>query len=234
MAITVWAGVGWRGAFFAALSALLLYACNSASEIVPPALNPHATKRVTIRVFAPPSLKIKLKEMWRPNTHPFITSGACDLPGGMRGPLYVPVILKWDGTSYVGTFLEDRYLPSKCDWGLFGLVSDTPDELAAVYYSDFLYPKNPTWNASDRSAELWCGISPAPNTPRVEICASLGYFAMFSTHFPPAWLLAVKESDVKLAQEGALGSLFITPNAKFVELHYRNFDAEARAANGNE
>jgi hypothetical protein len=231
MAITVWAGIGWRGAFFAALSALLLCACNSASEITPPDLNPHATKRVTIRVFAPPSLKIKLKEMWTPNTHPFITSGACDLPGGTQWPIYVPVILKWDGASYVGSFLEDRYLPSKCDWGLFGLVSDTLDDPAAVSYSDFLYPKNPTWNASDRSTEIWCGINPAPNTPRVETCGSLSYFAMFSNHFPPAWRLAVKEADAKFGQDGGM---FITPNAKSVELHYRDFDAEARAANGNE
>lgn len=109
MANTTWAGIGWSRGLSAALSTLLLCACDSA--VVPPYLNPHPTKWVTIRVFAPSTLKIQRTEAWNPNSHPFGAAAACNLPGGMRTPLYVPVALRWDGSSYVGRFLEDRYLP---------------------------------------------------------------------------------------------------------------------------
>jgi hypothetical protein len=65
MPIRVRAGIGWSRPFFAALSALLLCACDSA--IVPPDINPHPTKWVTIRVFAPSTLKVQLNEAWAPN-----------------------------------------------------------------------------------------------------------------------------------------------------------------------
>jgi hypothetical protein len=130
---------GWPRVFLAAFSTLLLFACDSDSVVVPPHLNPHPAKQVILRVFAPPTLKIQLNEEWVPNSHPFFSSGACNLPGGMHTPLYVPVVLKWDGTSYVGSFLEDRYLPSRCDWSFGGLSSFAPSRDTPVIYSDFPY-----------------------------------------------------------------------------------------------
>jgi hypothetical protein len=230
MPIRVWAGIGWSRPFFAALSALLLCACDSA--IVPPDINPHPTKWVTIRVFAPSTLKVQLNEAWAPNQHPFGTAAACNLPGGMKTPLYVPVALKWDGASYVGSFLEDRYLPSRCDWGFGGVFTDSPSADTTVIYLDMLSPAYPVQNESDRSGEFWCGIDPAPEQPRVEVCSSLDYFAQYSDHFPPAWRAAatVAPANYKFNE----GVLFITPNAKSVELHYHDHDAEARAANGTQ
>lgn len=227
MANGIWTGIEPPGILLAGLSTMLLCACDSV--IVAPHLNPHPTKWVTIRVFAPQSLKIQLSEGWSPNSHPFFSSGACNLPGGVQTPLYVPVVLKWNGTSYVGSFLEDRYLPSRCDWSFNGLISFAPSHDTTVIYSDFSYQANPTFNTSDRSTELWCGIDPAPKDLPVEVCIFLSYFAKYSSHFPRQWLPAAAESEARVAQ-GREGNLFITPNAKSVELHYRDFDAEARAA----
>src|ERR1700728_815710 len=165
------------GPLFAVLSTLLLCACDSA--IVPPHLNPHPTKRVTIRVFAPSTLKIQLNEAWDPNSHPFGTVAACNLPGGLKTRLYEPVALRWDGTSYVGSFLEDRYLPSRCDWTFGGVFATSPSLGIAVMYSDMLSAAFPVENESDRSGEVWCGIDPGPKQRRVEVCTSLDYFAKY-------------------------------------------------------
>jgi hypothetical protein len=78
---------------------------------------------------------------------------------------------------------------------------------------------------------LWCGVDPAPQDRHHEVCIFLSYFAQYSDHFPRAWLPAAAKSDARYA-EGSEGTLFITPNAKSVELRYRDYDAEARAANG--
>lgn len=227
-------GTRWSRALLAALSALLLCACDSA--IVPPDLNPHPTKWVTLRVFAPSSLKLRLAELWAPNRHPFGTVAACNLQGGMKKPLYVPVTLRWDGTSYVGGFLEDRYLPSRCDWGFMGIMSTSPSLDGAVMYMEFPVPAFPTVNESDRRSDLWCGINPAPPPP--EVCIFLGYFAKYSHHFPQAWRALVAAQDAAAVTPPNFrfdhGQVVITPNAKYVELHYHDYDAEARAANGNQ
>jgi hypothetical protein len=221
-----------RKSFFAIILTLLLCACDS--PIVPPHLNPHPTKAVTIRVFAPTSLKIQLSETWGPNAHPFFSSGACNLPGGMRTPLYVPVVLKWDGTSYVGSFLMDRYLPSRCDWIFGGVFATYPSSGIAVIYSDMQSPAHPVENKSDRSGEIWCGIDPAPKQRRVEVCSFLDYFAKYSDHFPQAWRAAAAAAVAPGNVNFDIGIVFITPNAKSVELHYHDYDAEARAANGSQ
>jgi hypothetical protein len=232
MTISVSRGIGCAGLFFLVLSTLVLCACDSA--IVPPHLNPHPTKSVTIRVFAPPSLKIQLNEAWEPNSHPFFSSGACNLPGGMRTHLYVAVILKWDGTSYVGSFLEDRYLPSRCDWSFGGVFATSPSLGTTVIYSDMLSAAYPVLNDSDRSGEMWCGIDPGPKQLRIEVCTALDYFAKYSDHFPQPWraaaVAAVAPGNFRFNQ----GVLFITPNAKSIELHYHDYDAEARAENGHQ
>jgi hypothetical protein len=232
MAISVWGGIGWPKPFFAMLSTLMLCACDSA--IVPPHLNPHPTKWVTIRVFAPSTLKIQLEEAWMPNSHPFGTSAACNLPGGMKTPLYVPVVLKGDGTSYVGSFLEDRYLPSRCDWSFGGVFATSPSRDTTVIYSEMPSPAYPAQNASDRIGEIWCGIDPAPKQPRVEVCSFLDYFAKYSDHFPQAWRAAAAAAVAPGNFEFNQGVVFITPNAKSVELHYHDYDAEVRAATGNQ
>lgn len=228
MPITVWLATRWRRPIVVMLSTLLLCACDS--PIVPPNPNPHPTKWVTIRVFAPPSLKVELDEMWTPNSHPVFSSGACNLPGGMRTPLYVPVALKWNGISYVGSFLEDRYLPSRCDWGFDGLRSFAPSDDVPVIYSASSFRGDSAYDAADRSVQLWCGVDPAPKSRRVEVCIFLSYFAKYSDHFPRAWRRAATNPERSWHEaEG-----FITPKTKSVELYYRDFDAEARAANANQ
>jgi hypothetical protein len=230
MAIMVGPGIGWSRAFFATLlTTLLLCACDSA--IVPPYLNPHPTKWLTIRVFAPSTLKIQLNEDWMPNSHPFGPSGACNLPGGMKTPLYVPVVLRWDGTSYVGSFVEDRYLPSRCDWSFGGIFAISPSVGTTVIYSDMPSAAYPVENGSDRSGEVWCGIDPGPKQRRAEVCSSLDYFEKYSDHFPQAWRAAAAVAPANFNFDE--GVLFITPNAKSVELHYHDYDAETRAMNGN-
>ena len=211
---------------------MLLCACDSA--VVPPALNPHPAKSVMIRVFAPTSLKIELSEMWTPNAHPFGTMASCNLKGGMKTPLYVPVALKQDGASYVGSFSEDRYLPSRCDWIFDGLVATSPSKDVVVNYSEMLSPAFPVLNESDRSAEVWCGIDPVPTEPHVEVCSSLHFFAQYSDHFPQAWRAAAAAAVAPENYKFNEGTLAISPNAKFVELHYHDYDAEVVAANGNQ
>jgi hypothetical protein len=148
----------------------------------------------------------------------------------MRIPLSVPLHLTWNGKNYVGRFLEDRYLPSRCDWGFDGLRSSAPSNDVPVIYSAPWNGEDPTYDATDRSIQLWCGIDPAPKSRRVEVCTSLSYFAEYSDHFPRAWRRATTNPERSWHEaEG-----FIGPNAKTVELHYRNFDAEARAANANQ
>jgi hypothetical protein len=213
------------------LPTLLLCACDS--PILPPDLNAHPTKSVTIRVFAPASLKIELNELWHANAHPFGTMAACNLKGGMKTPIYVPVTLKQDGGSYVGSFLEDRYLPSRCDWIFEGLFATSPSHDVVVMYSEMLSQAFPVENETERSGEVWCGIDPVPTEPHVEVCSSLDYFAQYSNHFPPAWraaaAAAVDPKNFKFNQ----GNLSITPGARSVELHYHDYDSEVQAATGN-
>ena len=232
MRITALAGIRCSCSFLAMLSSLLLCACDSA--IGPPGLNPHPTKWVTIRVFAPSTLKIQLNEVWTPNSHPFGLYGACNLPGGMKTPLYVPVALRWDGTSYVGSFLEDRYLPSRCDWSFLGVFATSPSLGTAVSYSDMVDAAYPVINGSDRSGEVWCGIDPAPKQQHVEVCSFLNYFALYSGHFPQAWRAAAAAAVAPANFKFNEGVLFITPNTKSVELNYHDYDAEAQAANGDQ
>lgn len=216
---------------FVLLPTLTLCACDS--PIVPPDLNPHPTKSVTIRVFAPTSLKIELSEMWHPNAHPFGTMAACTLKGGMKTPLYVPVALKPDGTSYVGAFFEDRYLPSRCDWIFGGLFATSSSSDIAVMYSEMLSPAFPVENESDRSGVVWCGINPVPTEPHVEVCSSLDYFAKYSDHFPERWRAAAAAAVAPKNFKFNQGTLSITPNAKSIELHYHDYDAEVRAVSSN-
>ena len=198
----------------------------------PPELNPHPTKFVKVRVVAPATLEIRLEEMWNANSHPFFSSGACDVdrekPGSSKDVLFVPVALKWDGTSYGGSFVADRYLPSRCDWSFGGLTSSSPSKDTPVIYSDSADKAYPENNASDRTADIWCGIDPAPQQPRAIVCTDLSYFAMYSDHFPAAWVSSVAVAKGK----GPESILFITPNARSVELHYHDFEAEARATVG--
>lgn len=231
MGTMVRARIGLSPVFFAALPALLLCACDSA--VVPPNLNPHPTKLVTIRVFAPSTLTIQMREAWNANSHPFGTSGACNLPGGMKTQLYVPVALRWDGSSYVGSFLEDRYLPSRCDWSFGGVFATSPSLDTTVIYSEMLSPAYPVLNESDRSGEIWCGIDPAPKQQRVEVCSSLDYFAQYSDHFPAAWRAAAAAAVAPGNFKFNEGILHITPNAKSVELHYHDYDVEVRSTKGN-
>ena len=152
----------------------------------------------------------------------------------MRTPLYVPVILKWDGISYVGSFLEDRYLPSRGDWSFGGVFATSPSLGITVIYSDMLSAAYPVQNDSDRSGEMWCGIDPGPKQWRVEVCTALDYFAKYSDHFPQAWRAAAAAAVAPGNFKFNEGVLFITPNAKSVELHYHDYDAEARAENGHQ
>jgi hypothetical protein len=232
MPIAVRARTEWSRIFSAALSTLLLSACDSA--IVPPNPNPHPTKLVTIRVFAPSTLKIQLNEAWTPNAHPFGTAAACNLPGGMKTPLYVPVALRWDGTSYVGSFLEDRYLPSRCDWIFAGVFATSPSLDTTVGYSETPDKAFPVINESDRSGEVWCGIDPAPKQQRVEVCSSLDYFAKYSEHFPQAWRATASAAVAPGNYKFNEGNLAISPNAKSIELRYHDYDAEAQATNASQ
>jgi hypothetical protein len=144
----------------------------------------------------------------------------------VKDVLYVAVPLKWDGASYSGRFLVDRLLPSRCDWSFGGLTSSSPSKDTPVIYSETLYAAYPENNASHQTADIWCGIDPAPQQTRAIVCTDLSYFAKYSDHFPPAWIASVAAAKGKKPQS----ILFITPNAESVELHYHDFEAEARAA----
>jgi hypothetical protein len=89
-------------------------------------------------------------------------------------------------------------------------------------------------NSRARPTPEWCGIDPAPKQRRVEVCSFLNYFAKNSDHFPQAWLAAAAAAVAPANFKFDEGVLFITPNAKSVELRYHDYDAEVRAANGNQ
>jgi hypothetical protein len=142
-----------------------------------------------------------------------------------KGCIFIPVDLKWDGKSYSGTFLVDRFLPSRCDWSFGGLSSSLPSKDTPVIYTEHALNPSPDNETTDRTADIWCGIDPATQQPRVIVCSNLSYFARHSDHLPSAWTMSVAARKSKTDD-----ILFITSSARSIELRYHDFDAESRDA----
>jgi len=201
----------------------------------PPVLNPHPQQIVSIHVLVPSSLKLSLFENHiAPTGRGFGSAfgpGLCrrehdpNKPGVSAGhSMPVAIALTGSNGDYTGTFVVDRFIPGRCEWGLVGIGSNFKEDTPVLYSPGGAIPISP--HGPEQIADIWCGDNPIPTEPSRFICTSFMFFAKFSKGLPDSLLAA----HPYVVSRGVESIVFMDDTTKSVVLRYHDLEAEAKAA----
>lgn len=153
-----------------------------------PKLNPNPTRLIQLKVIAPTSLSIELREQFIARSYEINKNGdfinqldTCtftstgDKSTRLGQSKQRPMQLKKENTGFSGVIAIDRVATEKCHWGFQGVVSKFPSYgIVAMYLEQDttkMFPHPP-----DQLIHLWCGLDPATQANPITTCASLDYF----------------------------------------------------------
>lgn len=223
---------------------LFLAACANGHDnsVSPPRLNPNPVERVRLTVIAPSTLSVRLVASYQIGTWVFAYAGGTycgpkEYPAHTPLPTRtrtIPINLKWDGNSYTGEFLIDRFLPGRCRWGFSSLDMVSPaktflsryEERAIQYnfdttHSNGLYDQSPA-----QQTDLWCGADPGPPSEHGRmLCTSLDYFAIY-----PGAVANELLAKVPVNLRARTPEVNILPSTRSITLRYHDLAAENHAA----
>jgi len=226
-------------AFAACLSLMGLIACartapsaDNPDGVDPPEINPHPKEIFKIQVLAPSSLKVSLYENhYAPSGRGFGSAfgpGLCSkdptkpVPPGHS--MHVPIPLNGTNGDYSGTFMADRFLPGRCEWGFFGISSNFKEDTPVLYNFGGPIPAYP--HGPEQVADIWCGPNPIPTEPSKFICTSFHFFSKYTKGLPESLLAA----HPYVVSRGPENTVSMDDTTKSIVLHYHDLEAEAEAA----
>jgi hypothetical protein len=222
-----------------------LSGCAGDESVDPPTPNPRPTQRVKLYVTAPPGLNVRVGVNYRIGYWLGLFGGGGEYcgpnvhtpPDGMTHPVpgaIVPIDLKWNGRTYEGEFLIDRFLPGRCHWTFSSLDTLSPARNFVSLFSEertnYNFDTSPYGNTYDQSpvqdADLWCGPDPSPREGErgKMLCTSLDYFVLY-----PGTVASELVASIPVSQYDR-SRINLFPFTTSVTLRYHDLVAENHAA----